>query len=845
MMRDVAQSESPEGSAEELINLRQTKRGWEAVGRKKAVREGLPYEQVYVHEFAGRKNYIGVASGQAVWFGTEAQGVYESKDQTVCEVGGGAEFQHLSNILLVKTPVSILKSIFFDGVYQETVDVLPDIPALNFSKKYKELKDSDKYRAEFSFYHDETIPPHWAEEAKSAILAKFRQCKNSEPGYDEGYAWVCTTFGLYDGTETKPSSPQLIELGEYSKSKYDHKHDYDYDHRNCLYFVTPQIKYLEDLSIAVDNRLDARYHETVKRINVYATPLYSHYNVEEVNVACLPELAGQAHEEGKAILTDRIIPRKVYDKAELKKMLFFQVLSVEVVGMDEPPHTAEKVKFDDALPTNKTMTVDGSGWLNTLGDMFVYNNRLHLYNLKQSFVRSGRVFPDYTAAGGVKRAMKAVVYARTQHQTLQMTYPFTCYADASASGLMTAYLPAFISFPDSRAYQLEIYWEEDDPVRKRHVLVARLDLTPSSTYNFAFFYEDNKRVEFDPTAYVSFPAEETAGYSDLHNIIVSAPVNPFYFPVEHSYGTPGEMVGMAVATEQISESQVGQFPLYLFTKEGIYALQVGEGMVLYSNMVPISAAVATGKMLQTRDGVVFAARDGLKLIVGRDVVDLSQVLGGVLDRSLRACKGYGVTDNDQLYHIAAYLSACPFEEYVQGACLGYDLKEEELIVSNAAYAYSYVFGLKTKTWHKIGQVFDRCDRCWGFTRRTNNEGAAVCDIYDLREEVAAEMTVHLQTRPFQLGSLGFKKIHGACLRGDFKPVPVENHYYGVYLFGANDLINWHPLAVRQFGTPAIQAALSRTRQSFRYYVLLTGGVVQPRHAIGHLELDAETRYDRG
>lgn len=272
-------------------------------------------------------------------------------------------------------------------------------------------------------------------------------------------------------------------------------------------------------------------------------------------------------------------------------------------------------------------------------------------------------------------------------------------------------------------------------------------------------------------------------------------------------------------------------------------MQVGDGQVLYSNLVPISSEVATGSLLQTRTGVVFAASDGLKLISGRDVTRLSQALEGAPDLSLRAAKNYQVTDHDQLYHIGPNLSACAFEEYVQGACLGYDLKEEELLVSNAAHAYSYVFSFKSNSWHKIGQSFNRCNRYWGFTRRRDAAGVGVCDIYDLREEVPSEMTVHLQTRPFQLGSLGFKKIHGAVLRGDFKPVPVENHYYGVYLFGSNDLMNWHPVTARQFGTPAIQVALSHARQSFRYYVLLTGGVVQPRHAIGHLELEAETRYD--
>lgn len=39
--------------------------------------------------------------------------------------------------------------------------------------------------------------------------------KSKYPEYMEGYVFLCTTYQLFDGSETKPSTPILIKVGEY------------------------------------------------------------------------------------------------------------------------------------------------------------------------------------------------------------------------------------------------------------------------------------------------------------------------------------------------------------------------------------------------------------------------------------------------------------------------------------------------------------------------------------------------------------------------------------------------------------------------------------------------------
>lgn len=175
-------------------------------------------------------------------------------------------------------------------------------------------------------------------------------------------------------------------------------------------------------------------------------------------------------------------------------------------------------------------------------------------------------------------------------------------------------LPRFLAFPDSRTYKVDLY--------DGNSFVKSLDLKASATYNYSYVlfdvnYKYNSRpMSLDagietrsnpnvPTVidnsiieYTNAIASEITDFNssraieDNMNLIVSEAVNPYYFPPEHSYLMPGEIINLSVNTEQISTSQVGQFPLYVFTTEGIYALQVGKEKVLYSNVIPISSEVA-------------------------------------------------------------------------------------------------------------------------------------------------------------------------------------------------------------------------------------------------------------
>ena len=74
-------------------------------------------------------------------------------------------------------------------------------------------------------------------------------------------------------------------------------------------------------------------------------------------------------------------------------------------------------------------------------------------------------------------------------------------------------------------------------------------------------------------------------------IFTSVVNNPFVFEAsgDNTVGT-GKILGIVANTEAVSQGQFGQYPLLVFTDEGIYAMSVNaEG--LYSSIHPISREV--------------------------------------------------------------------------------------------------------------------------------------------------------------------------------------------------------------------------------------------------------------
>lgn len=697
IVRSTSPQNNVDGNCEEIINLRCRDNSWWTVGKKQPIIEGVDFEKVYVHKYGAFENFIGIKKGKIIWFASRTEDQIENKNQEIGTTTGIVEFNQLNNILLIKGDDFISKAVFEDEAYNVAILELPDIPDLGITLN----ADIPPDRNEFTPLNIHTDKYEEMEAAREMIRGLINKEKSKYPEYMEGYVFLCTTYQLFDGSETKPSTPILIKVGEYVPGLIGAESEPQYDSSDSN--VTARIRVgdmkLQKLRVKVVNDLPEKYKDMVTKVNIYATPACSFYDMDEIS----PENV----KKETATQNNIVVKEKELKPAEVEKLLFFKVGSVDATEESSEMFTVKNA----TLTTNETMPVDASGWINTTGDMFIYNNRLHLYNTSQQLVESRMLGYSWQVRSsfnqqGDRREMTAFVYLKVNGKKLVMRYDCMC---TSPAGLIIEF-PLVLTFPDARAYQIEFY------DRHHHCTPVTVKLKPSATYNFAFGFPEKTTILLTTdTSNPDFPAVSNQ-ITDTMNLVVSEILNPYYFPPEHSYLMPGEIINLAVNTEQISTSQIGQFPLYVFTTEGIYALQVGDGKILYSNIIPISAelAIKGSHVLQTKYGVIFATDKGLKLIAGQQVVDFSEPMNGEIDLDIRNTPHYSeANDNTKSYNVMPYISAVPFSEYVRQTVMGYDIAEDEVIISNNRYNYSYVFSLKTNTWHKITEVFSDFNRYLG------------------------------------------------------------------------------------------------------------------------------------
>ena len=118
------------------------------------------------------------------------------------------------------------------------------------------------------------------------------------------------------------------------------------------------------------------------------------------------------------------------------------------------------------------------------------------------------------------------------------------------------------------------------------------------------------------------------GYQDLQNVLfVSTHQNPFVFPVSSRITLPvGKILSVSSNTEAISQGQFGQFPLYAFTDDGIWALEVASDGK-YTARQAVSREVAiNSNIMQMDKALAFITAKGVSLLSGQNTEHISEII---------------------------------------------------------------------------------------------------------------------------------------------------------------------------------------------------------------------------
>ena len=277
-------------------------------------------------------------------------------------------------------------------------------------------------------------------------------------------------------------------------------------------------------------------------------------------------------------------------------------------------------------------------------------------------------------------------------------------------------------------------------------------------------------------------------------IYTSETNNPFVFRPSRAISFDGaDVIGMASATKALSQGQFGQFPMYAFTTDGIWALEVSASTGGYSAKQPVTRDVCINPLSITQgDNCIYFVSDrGLMLLSGSETSCISDILDDHFTQSLKdTLPGYGkflglagVNEN------AA--AAIAFRDFIKEAQIIYDYTNQRLIVFKPANTVStnieYAYSLASRSWTFI--EIDIYQKLNSYPEAIGvSAGGGVVNISTITD--GTEGTGLIVTRPLSLDMPEVHKTVDAIIqRGKFRKGCIKQA-----LWGSRDLIHWHLVA---------------------------------------------------
>lgn len=360
---------------------------------------------------------------------------------------------------------------------------------------------------------------------------------------------------------------------------------------------------------------------------------------------------------------------------------------------------------------------------------------------------------------------------------------------------------AFLSYPDSRCYKIDICKVNESGTE---IGVCSLEMVPHPTvancsYAWLGLNKSLASLEYKKeSAKFTDMVEENRLEQIANKLFVSAISNPFSFPIANIFTFQSPVLSSAVATIALSQGQFGQFPLYVFTKDGIWVMETGsDGRFLSSKPLSREVCSNTDAITSIDQAIVFVTSKGVMLLQGSQIAELSQYMIGKHHTIEPLAKAI-IESQDLFIEYADTLSdPSAFVAFVQKASVAYDYPGKRLIFINPTENYQYVYKLDTQTWHrlhhpdfKLKQTLNSYPECYVVS--STDKGSRIIDLsthLDASTEQKTEKVI-LATRPFDLGEPDvLKTIVDVRIRGQFPKGAVK-----FILLGSHDGINFYTIS---------------------------------------------------
>lgn len=478
--------------------------------------------------------------------------------------------------------------------------------------------------------------------------------------------FIRCAFKLYDGSYTKITAPIICyptvnRNCRFSAATFENKYYTDLNQmtgtESIFYFIEYSELRFKFGSISED------WNDIIKEIVVFATEQVIPFEISKgwrflsPNDTHRKPFANYGFSSYKEDVFNYDSPSKIIPHSEIQptyktdqdiieelkgKTQFYKLFSVGIntKGLGEAgdwfysvngTHYGQPTFIADGVVSNlSTQTQlkvdDYYSWAKlTSKKIYTYNNRLHLYDVERY------PFAGFKKLVGREGSASDNNYIMYTHIVSNLVDTWTM----SEIGISDSFLRGWFYYPDPNAKEIILYGSGKYliiPLTEHPFLNGAYSFTNlPSKYGDATFETITEEELLEKTKNLNLPEVLNS------QIFTSVVNNPFVFEAsgDNTIGT-GKIIGIVANTEAVSQGQFGQYPLLVFTDEGIYAMSVtSEG--LYGSVHPISREVCNNpdSITPTDRLVYFTSDKGLMAISGGTAKCVSTSMSGKIPKNFK------------------------------------------------------------------------------------------------------------------------------------------------------------------------------------------------------------------
>lgn len=464
---------------------------------------------------------------------------------------------------------------------------------------------------------------------------------------------------------------------------------------------------------------------------------------------------------------------------------FYLVASVPLTGQDAISDFEAFTPLDindTALTTLSTRPTLPDDWRSHdiihFKTAYPFNSRLALANLSSSIfpgfslIDMGQYYLDPSAVDSQCTLWVKIIRNSKPHWISQ------------SSVLAGHRLPRFLFYPDPSAVEMRIICADGSG--------WKLPLKTHDFLNGSYWFDGLTNQRTPKQTLIESPIPISTTTNDRSKIFLSEVNNPFYFPVENRTTVGiGQVIGISSAAKALSQGQFGQFPLYAFTSDGVWALEIGvTGTFTARQPFTRDVCINPYGITQIDSAVLFPTHRGIMLLSGSQTQCITDTINNEEKIDFNSLPGFSTLLESIDSSLARWNGViAPFKDFLANCGILYDYVHQRIVVFNPGFTYAYVYSLKSQAWGMMYSDIKATINSYPEALAVNVDGHLVDFTKEKIDNDTREMSVPclLVTRPLKLDVPDFlKTVTTVFQRGYF----ATGHVSSV-LYGSRNLTDWY------------------------------------------------------